>query len=224
VNLAIHGGNGEGLRIVFSPSNLEEMYILTRKIFNYAYKYRFPSILLTDGYLLKTRQNFSLPELAITNEKLQPLVDENSQKNIRNIYTLESELMEALENHKKDFEKMSKEIVEFETFLIDDEKIDDLVIAHGIVGAVAKEAVIQLQKQGKNVGLFRPISLSPFPKEELNRLARKVKNIFVCESSLGQLQDLVKQNLEVEKKISGIFKPAVGVEVEEIIDLVLKNK
>jgi len=223
VNLAIHGGNGEGLRIVLSPSNLEEMYILTRKVFNYAYKYRFPSILLTDGYLLKTRQSFSLPEIKIENENLVSLVDEASQKNIRNIYTLEKELMSELEKNKQDFEKMSAEIVEFEIYLGDNslDEIEDLIIAHGIVGTVAKEAVDELNKQNKKVALFRPVSLSPFPKDELNKLAKNIKNIFVCESSLGQLQDLVKQNLEVTTKISGIFKPAVGVEVEEIVDLVL---
>ncbi|MDD2656753.1 MAG: thiamine pyrophosphate-binding protein [Patescibacteria group bacterium] len=226
VNLSIHGGNGEGMRIVLSPSNLEELYSLTRKVFNYAYKYRFPSILLTDGYLLKTRQSFSLPETKIENQKLLALVDETSQKNIRNIYTLEKELMSELEKNKQDFEEMSKEIVEFEIYS-SDVAIDDvgnLVIAHGIVGAVAKEAVDELNKQNKKVALFRPVSLSPFPKDELNKLAQKIKNIFVCESSLGQLRDLVKQNLEYEVKISGIFKPAVGVEAEEIVDLVLSNK
>ncbi|MFA7245415.1 MAG: thiamine pyrophosphate-binding protein [Candidatus Magasanikbacteria bacterium] len=226
VNLSIHGGNGEGMRIVLSPSNLEELYSLTRKVFNYAYKYRFPSILLTDGYLLKTRQSFSLPETKIENQKLLALVDETSQKNIRNIYTLEKELMSELEKNKQDFDEMSKEIVEFEIYsgdvAIDD--VENLVIAHGIVGAVAKEAVDELNKQNKKVALFRPISLSPFPKDELNKLAKKIKNIFVCESSLGQLRDLVKQNLEYEVKISGIFKPAVGVEAEEIVDLVLSNK
>ncbi|PLX26289.1 ferredoxin oxidoreductase [Candidatus Parcubacteria bacterium] len=218
VNLAIHGGNGEGLRLVFSPSTVEELYRLTRKAFNDAWTYRFPTVVLTDGYLLKTKQDVTL-DFAGENVEPKPLVSEHTQKNIRNIYTFEQELMDELENQKKDFDEMAKTVTEFESYKV--ESCEELIIAHGIVGAAARDAVDELQAQGKSVGLFRPITLSPFPKDELNKLVKGVNKIMIVESSMGQLRDLVKQSLEVENKIKieGLYKPAVGIEVEEIVEL-----
>jgi len=233
VNLAIHGGNGEGLRLVYSPSNLIELYEHTRLAFNNAWKYNFPTIVLSDGFLMKTRQLVDL-DFKIKNFSAEPIISENTQKNIRNIYTFEEELGEKLAQDKKDFEKMASEVVKVVSYLPDmpDGKswqagkvvnCETLIIAHGIVAGAAKEAVDELQKAEKKVGLFRPITLSPFPAKELNELARQVKKIWVVESSMGQLRDLVKQNLEVAVEIGGLYKPAEGIETEEIVKLLLKE-
>ncbi len=220
VNLAIHGGNGEGLRIVYSPTDLSELYKLTRLAFNSAWKYRFPSVVLSDGFLLKTRQNVIL-DSDIVNVDAKPLVDESSVKNIRNIYTFEEELHSELQDHVSDFNSLTPEVVLSESYKIED--AEEIIIAHGIVAGAAKEAIDELREQGKSVGLFRPITLSPFPKEELNKLAEKVKRFFIVESSLGQLKDLVKQNLESSTKIDGLFRPAMGIESEEIVNSLLNS-
>jgi len=214
VNLAIHGGNGESLRLVYSPSNLSELYEYTRLAFNNAWKYKFPTVVLSDGFLMKTRQTVDL-NFEIENIKSEPFVSENTQKNIRNIYSFEEELGEKLAQDKKDFEEMAHEVVKFESYKV--ESCETLIVAHGIVAGAAKMAVDELQKQGKKVGLFRPITLSPFPKDELNKIAQSVKKIFVVESSMGQLRDLVKQNLEVAVEVDGLYKPAEGIEAEEIV-------
>ncbi|MBU2541994.1 ferredoxin oxidoreductase [Patescibacteria group bacterium] len=239
VNLAIHGGNGEGMRLVYSPSNLEELYELTRLTFNNAWKYRFPSVLLSDGFLMKTRQTVSL-DFEIENVEPIALVSPEVQKNIRNIYSFEEELRLELENQEKDFNKMASEVIKFESYLPDMpdgkswqagkvEDCDELIIAHGIVAGAVKEAIEELRNpstgaQGREVGLFRPITLSPFPKDELNRLAKQVKRLFVVESSMGQLRDLVKQNLDskISVEIDGLYRPAVGIEAEEIVSALLK--
>ena len=220
VNLAIHGGNGEGMRIVYSPTNLKELYIHTRLAFNNAWKYNFPAVVLTDGFLLKTRQNISFDDVEIKNEKAIARVDENTQENIRNIYTFEEELMEFLEKTKKDFDEMAKDVISYEEYKVED--ADTVIIAHGIVAGAAKEAVEKLQSDGKRVGLFKPNTLSPFPKEKLNELAKKTKRFFIAESSMGQLRDVVKQNLDEKIEIDGLYKPAVGIEAEEIVEGVLK--
>ena len=163
---------------------------------------------------MKTRKNVKI-DFDIENVEPKPLITEEEQKNIRNIYTFEEELRQELEKTKIDFEKMAQVVVEFETYETEDSDI--LLIAHGIVGSAALAAVEELRKRGKKVGLFRPITLSPFPKIELNRLAEKNKKIFVVESSLGQLRDIVKQNLEKNLPVDGLYKPAVGIEIEEIL-------
>lgn len=213
VNLAIHGGNGEGLRLVYSPSSLSELYEHTRLAFNNAWKYNFPTVVLSDGFLMKTRQTVDL-NFEIENVKSEAFVSENTQKNIRNIYTFEEELGEKLAQDKKDFEKMAEEVVKVVSCKV--VSCETLIVAHGIVAGAAKMAVDELQKQGRKVGLFRPITLSPFPKDELNKLAREVKKIFIVESSMGQLRDLVKQNLEVNVPVDGLYKPAEGIEADEI--------
>ncbi len=222
VNLAIHGGNGEGMRLVYSPSSLEELYELTRLTFNNAWKYRFPSVLLSDGFLMKTRQPVSF-DFEIENVEPTALVSPETQKNIRNIYSFEEELLQELEDQKRDFDKMASEVIKFESYKV--ESCDELIIAHGIVAGAVKEAIEELENQGKKVGLFRPITLSPFPKDELNKLAREVKKIFIVESSMGQLRDLVKQNLDskISIEIDGLYRPAVGIESEEIIKAINKQ-
>ncbi|MBI4992631.1 MAG: ferredoxin oxidoreductase [Candidatus Magasanikbacteria bacterium] len=216
VNLAIHGGNGEGLRLVYSPSNLTELYEYTRLAFNNAWKYNFPAVVLSDGFLMKTRQLVDLG-FKIKNFSAEPIISENTQKNIRNIYTFEEELGEKLARDKKDFEKMADEVVKVVSYKVVGCEI--LIVAHGIVAGAAKEAVDILQSQGKKVGLFRPITLSPFSAKELNDLARQVKKIWVVESSMGQLRDLVKQNLDVSVEIDGLYKPAEGIGSDEIVKL-----
>jgi 2-oxoglutarate ferredoxin oxidoreductase subunit alpha len=219
VNLAIKGGNGEGMRIVYSPSTLSELYYVTRKAFNNAWKYRFPAVVLTDGFLLKTKMTVDLADYQIENVPAEPLVSEKTQKNIRNIYTVEEELENVLVEYKKDFDEMAEKVEEFESYKVNKvHKVGELIIAHGIVASAAKEAVDELWMKGEeSVAMFRPITLSPFPKKELNELAKRAKRIIIVESSMGQLRDLVKENLEVDIKIDGLYRPAVGIEKEEII-------
>ncbi len=220
VNLAIHGGNGEGLRLVYSSSNLKELYEHTRLAFNNAWKYNFPTVVLSDGFLMKTRQTVDL-NFEIENVKAGAFVSENTQKNIRNIYTFEEELGSKLAVDSKDFQIMAGDVVKSESYYGKMEhgtwNMEQLIVAHGIVAGAAKMAVEELEKMGKKVGLFRPITLSPFPKKELNEVAKRAKKIFIVESSMGQLRDLVKQNLEVDVEVDGLYKPAEGIESEEII-------
>ncbi|MFA5211457.1 MAG: ferredoxin oxidoreductase [Patescibacteria group bacterium] len=220
VNLTVHGGNGEGLRIVYSPSDLKELYRFIRYAFNVAWKYRFPAIVLTDGYLLKTKQDFEIVN-QFRNEKAFPLFTEKKQKNIRNIYTAEEELAEKLFSDKEDFVLLAKEISESDSFEL--EKADYAIIAHGIVAAVAYESIKDLRKKGIKIGLFKPCTLSPFPVQDLNEKMNKIKKIFIVESSLGQLADLIKQNLNFLPEIVVLQKPALGIEKTEIEEFVKNN-
>ncbi|MBU0661066.1 ferredoxin oxidoreductase [Patescibacteria group bacterium] len=220
VNLAIHGGNGEGMRLVYSPSTVQELYDMTRKTFNGAWKYRFPSVVLTDGFLLKTRQDVVL-NTDYPNVEAEPLVHEKEYKHIRNIYTVEEELYEVLQEHKRDFDAMAKEVADYEAYKTEDAEV--VIVAHGIVGAATKAAVDMLRESGKKVGLFRPKTLSPFPAEALNNLAEHCPSLCIVESSMGQLRDLVKQALTVSAEIHGLYKPAVGIDVEEIVSFIQEN-
>ena len=227
VMLACFGGNGEGLRLVYSPASLSELYLLTRRAFNEAWKYRYPAVVLTDGYMLKTRQGVDLGKMEkMENIPSTSLLPDNKVVHWPNIYTAEEELNAVLEDNKKDYEKISSEIESCEKFGTDNAKV--LLIAHGIVGAVARMAVEELQKKGVKVGLFRPITLRPFPKKELDKVCgwKGIKKAIVIESSFGQLARVVRDQLapEIDVSFGYLQKPGLGIEVEEVVDFVKKLK
>jgi len=220
VILACYGGNGEGMRIVYSPSNLEEMYNLTIKAFNDAWQYRFPSFVLTDGYLLKMKGVFAFPDKKIELVQAKPIVAQGANVHLPSIYTLEEELYEKLQQDKSDFDKARPQLEMSEEYKTED--AETLLIAHGIVGASAKQAVDELRAKGKKVGLFRPISLRPFPKKKLNQILLNVKKVYVVESALGQLERLVRDEMDskISIEINSLHYPGLGIEPEEIIKYV----
>ena len=221
VFLACFGGNGEGFRIVYSPSGLEELYSLTRKAFNSAWKYRFPAFVLTDGYTLKMRGIVNL-ENTTKNIDAYPLVPEGKNVHLPNIYTFEEDLNKVIKDAQADFNKFAKEIVESAEYQTKDAEI--LLIAHGIVAASATEAIDEARKKGIKVGMFRPITLRPFDAKKLNSIAgqKKLKKIAVIESSAGQLERLVKENMDPENILSirGVQFPALGIETQDIINFI----
>lgn len=212
VNLAIFGGNGEGLRIVYSTSSLQDLYDYGKKVFDIAWKYRFPTILLYDGYQGKMKGEVEIQQTTIDNQQsTEPVLNTN----LRNTYNLEEELAEVVVEAKQDFDKAALELIEYE--IVGEKEAEILVIAHGIVAAAAKEAVKQLTDQQSNVKLFRPITLSPFPKSALKQALQSAKKAIIFESSLGQLTQLVKANgYGMTTPITEITKPGVGFTIEEI--------
>jgi len=223
VNLTRFGGNGEGLRIVYSPSNHLELYRYTVKAFEVAWKYRFPAFILGDGYLSKTMA----PVLFPTNTqkvKSEPIIlNGKKQVNLRNCYSLEEELYEVLEKDINEFGRISKEIVECEEFMLDDAKY--VIFAHGIVGAAAKTAVMELREEGLKVGLFRPITLRPFPAEKAIKAIKRANKILIAESSFGQLGRIVREVLYgvCDLPAYRLYRPGLGITAEEIADMVKRN-
>ncbi len=225
VTLACFGGNGEGMRLVYSPSDLTELYRLTRQAFNDAWQYRFPAIVLTDGYMLKSRGVIDFAKIGkIKNVPAYSLVPEGKNIHWRNIYTFEEELFEETQIVKDDFDKVAEKVARSEAYMAEDAEI--LLIAHGIVAGVAKEAVHDLRKLGKKVGIFRPITLRPFDKKGLNIVldGKAIKKVVVVESSLGQLARMTKEQVAENNCIpfSYMQYPGLGIETEDIVNF-LKN-
>jgi len=225
VMLACYGGNGEGMRLVYSPSGPEELYSLTRRAFNEAWQYRFPAVVLTDGYTLKTKSivDFSFIK-EIDNFPAYPLVSEEKVIHWPNIYTSEEELNRELVSAKTDFDKVTPLVVTSEIVQTDDAEI--LLIAHGIVAVAAKDALAQMRRRGQKIGLFRPVTLRPFDKIALDKAVgnKNVKKVIIVESSYGQLARLVKDDLDTTlgKPFEYIQYPALGIEVDEMITQIKK--
>lgn len=220
LNLARLGGNGEGMRLVLGPSDLNELYEYTILAFDWAYRYRLPVLVLGDGYLSKMTGvvNLKKPERLA---KATPIIQNGSRVvNLRNCYSLEEELGQVLERELKDFAAISKEVEKSETVGCGDAEI--VVFAWGTVGSAAREAVKTLRKQGLKVGLFRPITLKPFGAQKAKEAVKTAKAILIAESAQGQFGRLVTESLFgiTEKRVERLYKPAEGITAEEIIEKV----
>jgi len=224
VTLACYGGNGEGLRLVYSPGNLEELYHFTRRAFNESWQYRFPAVVLTDGYLLKTRGAVTIAKDDLENFPAEPIVKAGTNTHLENIHTLEEELFSKLKKYEEDYNKMSSVVASAQEVETDDAEI--LIIAHGIVGAAAQAAVKILRAQNIRAGLLRPTTLRPFPKNILDARATQAKRILIVESSFGQLAQIVRAELqpEISTPIEYLQFPGLGVGPEVIVDFVTKSQ
>jgi len=233
--LICHGGNGEGMRIVYAPATLQELYDLGIKAFNAAWQFRFPTFILGDGYLSKMQGEAEIwdpqdkgleltPATAYLGDpknpdligKLQPagsFIVKNNWVNLRNCFNLEEEIFQVNNEIKKAFDAVAKKITEHEAYQC--ETAEKIIFAYGIVAAAVKQAL--QEGEIKNVGLFRPITLNPFSTETARKIARKAKKIYVLESSLGQFASLVRDNLYgLTVPIYEHGKPGMGFAPAEI--------
>lgn len=219
VRLTCFGGNGEGFRIVYSTSSPQELFDYTLKAFKVAWEYRFPTFILADGYQGKMKAKVDLgtrkPQI-----KASPILKQGV--NLRNCYNLEEEIGAVITDYFADYDKVREKIEEYETYRLKGAKV--ALMAHGIVAAACKPAVDKLRKKGLKVGLFRPITLRPFPTHKAAHSLEKIKKIIVLESALGQLSELFKVEYHgFNTPLIEINKPAVGFTPEEIINIVLKH-
>lgn len=216
VRLTCFGGNGEGFRIVYSTAGLQDLYDYTHKAFAVAWKYRWPTFVLADGYQGKMMGRVDISKKCSKIGSIAPILAKGV--NLRNCYNLEEEIGKKINEFAKQYENDRKIIEESKTYLIDDSQF--VILAHGIVAAASKEATEQLRRKGLKVGLFRPITLRPFPLLAKKLLAGKKRIIFV-ESALGQMAALAKDELYgLNVPISNLYKPAVGFTPEEIYEKV----
>lgn len=221
VNLAAFGGNGDGLRVVYSASSVGEMYDLTLKAFSTAWKYRFPTILLGDGYLGKMKQTVALKTHPKPVDSSKILAEAAVPTRLRNCFSSEEAFGSYLSENIADWKKAAAKIAESESLHTNDSKY--LIIAHGLVASAAEDAVKGLREDGMKFGLFRPITLNPIDDEALKAAASGKKKIFIVESSLNQLSRIVKYSLSGMKlELIEISRPAMGFTPEDIIKEVRK--
>jgi 2-oxoglutarate ferredoxin oxidoreductase subunit alpha len=217
VRLTCFGGNGEGFRIVYSTANLQELYDDTLKAFQVAWKYRFPTFVLADGYQGKMMGEVKVKSEKLKVQNLEPILKKGV--NLRNCYNLEEEIGEIIVNYSDGYNKVREEIEEFEEYKTSEAEI--VLLAHGIVAAACKVAVERLREEGIRVGLFRPITLRPFPTKAASKVLGRAEKIVVLESAIGQLSELFKSELYwINVPLMEINKPAVGFTPEEIVNTI----
>jgi len=221
--LTCFGGNGEGHRIVYSTAGHQDLFDYTIKAFNTAWKYKFPTFVLGDGYQAKMREPLTIydpVEKGIELVKPEPIIGNTKKptgqfKHLRNTFNTEEELYEIVMAHQRDWDAAAEELVEWDAQGCED--ADVIIVTHGIVSRAALGAYTQLRAEGKKVGYFRPITVRPFPGKQLKDAMKNAKKLFVAESAYGQLLKMVQTNLFGSPiKIETLLKPGVGITSEEI--------
>ncbi|WP_092473697.1 ferredoxin oxidoreductase [Desulfotruncus arcticus] len=231
LNLTCYGGNGEGLRIVYSTSSHQDLFDYTIKAFNTAWKYRFPTFVLGDGYQAKMREGLTIYDLKARGIELVPTEPilgqpgtpgvDRPPSHIRNTYNTEEELYEVIMSTAKNYETIAPEIIEYDEQNIEDAEI--ILVAHGVVSRAAYGAMLQLREQGYKVGYFRPITLRPFPTQQLYARAKQAQKLLVVESALGQLARTVRDAIYgCTTPVETLLKPGMGVISEELVERVVQ--
>ena len=212
------GGHGDYRVIALAPSSVQELIDTTRKAFDLADMYRTPVMILGDGMLGQLREPVRFPE-PVTELPERPYILNGAKG--RPSRFLRSLILDApeMESHNwklfRKYEKISREVPDAETLHLDDAKL--VVVAFGTAARIAKGAVKRARAQGMLVGLIRPKTLWPFPKEVLAKSSRTCKNFCVFEMNMGQMIEDVRLSVEGDTKV--VFSGRPGGVVPTPIEL-----
>jgi pyruvate/2-oxoacid:ferredoxin oxidoreductase alpha subunit/NAD-dependent dihydropyrimidine dehydrogenase PreA subunit len=191
VKLACRGlGHGNTHAVVLAPSTPQEMLDLTVLAFDLAMKYRNPVIVLADGYLGQMTGRVSLPAAMVKPGMPAWAVygDRAHRANLVSSIHLSEADLEAHNAALNDkYERMAGAEQRADLFLADDAEL--IVVAANTPARMAKGAVRALRERGVRAGLFRPLTLWPFPIRHLAPLLRRGVQLLVVEASEGQLED-----------------------------------
>jgi pyruvate/2-oxoacid:ferredoxin oxidoreductase alpha subunit/NAD-dependent dihydropyrimidine dehydrogenase PreA subunit len=203
IKLACRGlGHGNTHGIVLAPSTPQEMLDLTMLAFELTFKYRNPVVILGDGYLGQMTGKVQLPPYLIEPGLPAWAVwgDREHRRNlICSIFLSENDLEAHNLRLLDKYERMTAAEQRADLFHVDD--ADTVVVACNTPARMAKGAVEALRAEGAKVGLFRPITLWPFPIELLKPHLGHIRRFVVVEASEGQLED----ELRLALSRSGIF-------------------
>lgn len=226
------GGNGDYNVIVLAPNSVQEMADFVDLAFELAFKYRNPAMILSDGVIGQMMEKVVLPPMKPrrTEEQIKKECPwatigrtMDREPNILTSLELKPEVMEARNIHMQEKYKLCQETeVRYEAQKCDD--ADYLIVSFGSAARISEKAVELAREQGIKAGLFRPITLWPFPSKQIAEIAKGKKGILVSEINAGQMiQDVrlaINGALPVEHfgRLGGIVP-----EPEEIVDA-LKEK
>jgi len=199
-NQVIKGGRADQKNIVFAPWNAQEMYDFSRLAFNLADKYRNIVMILADNIIGqayetvtiddKIQENNIKKDWALTGAK-------NRKRNLSIAHFPDPDVYNQFHHQLQEKYKIisTKEQRSEEYFF--DENNELIVVAYGIVARNALLAITRLRAKGCRVGLFRPVTLFPFPVERLKEILSGNKKLLVVEMSAGQMAADIKSQIDI---------------------------
>jgi 2-oxoglutarate ferredoxin oxidoreductase subunit alpha len=194
------GGHGDYRMYVLAPSSVQEMSDFVKLGFEMAVKYRNPVMVLSDGMIGQMMEKVELfdPMPRLTSKEIEekyPWATTGKKKGQpRHITTslfLDPHVQEKNVRtlHEK-YERMKKEDVLYEEIQCEDAEY--IIVAYGSSARICQKTVDLARAEGIKLGLFRPITLFPFPSNEIEKLSKQVKGFLSVELSMGQMIEDVK--------------------------------
>ena len=191
-------GHGDLRTIVFAPASVQEMADTVTKAFDLADQYRMPAVILADGLLGQMMEPVSFDEnveikMADASDKPWAATGHGNKREHNIISSLELQANKLEDKIRQRFlryeEVKAKHTMAASNYTEDAEIV---VAAYGSTARLAKSAVDAARKKGIKAGVFRPITLWPYPEKELNEACKNAKKVLTVEMSMGQMVDDVK--------------------------------
>lgn len=190
------GGNGDYRTPVLAPAGCQELAELTFLAFDLADRYRTPVIILGDGLMGQVMEPVVFPDFIDLNDlpKKDWALAGCEGREPRAIFSMllgqKGELFYHNLHLQEKYEKITAEEQRWETYQTDDAEM--IVVAYGTAARIAESAINETRDKSVSVGLFRPITLWPYPIKILRNLLLKAQKVAVFELSLGQMvEDVV---------------------------------
>lgn len=205
------GGNGDYHLLTYAPSSVQEAIDIMMFAFEKAEKYRMPVLFLADGIIAQMMEPVQMPEMVdykVDPEKKpwaatgwKPGDDPEKRAVVNSLYintddlAIHNDRLQAIYAEAKANEQL------WENYLTEDAEF--VITAFGTVARIAKTAIDELREMGVKVGLFRPISVWPFPYEHLTETVCRdgVKAVLDVEVNEGQMLEDVKLAINGAKPI-----------------------
>lgn len=188
------GGHGDYRTLVLAPASVQEMYDLTRDAFDLADKYRNPVVLLADAILGQMMEPVVLDREPLPLPDPQPWGARGTRKGSRSVINslyIDPPDLEALNVRLQEkYARMAAEDLRWEARIPDGAEV--VFVAYGSAARICQTAVTLLAERGVVAGLFRPITLFPYPAEPLLQAAQGTTRLMVVEMSAGQMLEDVR--------------------------------
>ena len=217
------GGHGDYKMLVYAPYSVQELWDLTLRSFDKADEYRNPVLILGDGVIGQMMEPFSpnpyrRPDLPAKDWVLDGCKG-RAPRVIKSLYMGDGELEMRNIVLQTKYNIMKKKEVMADRYYLDDAEI--VVVAFGIAARIALSSVLKLRREGLKVGLFRPVTLFPFPAQELFAIAGEHIRFLTIEMNAGQMVEDVRLSVNGKSQVLFHGRPGGSLltpeEVEEKI-------
>ncbi len=203
------GGHGSYQTFTLAPASAQEMFDLTMKAFEMAAKWRTPAVVFADGLQGQMMETVRLPEREMPRPDFSSWAAQGEPATRRNL--VKSIYLDAAQQYEfnlslqEKYSRMAADAMS-ESYMTAD--ADILFVAFGISSRIARTAAEELRREGVKAGLFRPVTLNPFPRDAL-AAAAKGRKVITIELDAGQFADDTRLNLAR----AGLGAEAAGVKM-----------
>ena len=226
------GGNGDYHLITYAPASIQEAIDIFSFAFDKAEKYRVPVLFLADGIMAQMMEPVEMPDMVefkVDPEKKpwaatgwKPGDDPAKRAVINSLYINTEELTVHNNELQATYREIEKNEVMYEAYMCED--ADYVITAFGTVARIAKSAINELREKGIKVGLFRPITVWPFPYKELAEASKNAKALLDVEANEGQMLQDVKLAINGAKPVEyfghcGSLMPTTDEIVAKILEM-----